>query len=118
MQLPFGVLRWSKTKLRSLQSPDEFTTVERHRSIGNGQLSGLDIDVIVVALKPDASTPEGASELVELIEVTVAHEVAPLRTTPRPTRLVDKDGHRHTLRREPSGNHHRQPVYRLAHSKM
>lgn len=47
----------------------------------------------MVALKPDASLPELAGEVVQLAQIGVRDEMAVVRPAPRPTRFVNEDGH-------------------------
>lgn len=118
MKLPLRKLGWPESKSGSFQPSDEFSAVQSKCTIRDRQLSCFDVDVIVVALKSDATAPQASREIVQLIEVTITDEVTPGRPTPRPACLIDENGHRHTLRRHRTINHHRQVDERLAHSKM
>lgn len=76
---------------------DEISAVDRLGAQGQRPVTIGSVDVIVIALKREATFAEATSELMELVERLVADEMSPPRATPLPNGRVDEHGHRRTV---------------------
>ena len=138
VEFPLQIRGRSESKTCCLQTSHQLSAVALESTALYGDASGLDVDVVVIALKAHTATAECTGKFVQLVEVVVGDQVAPGGPTPRPSGLIDQNCHWLTVertsalstrsfcqrkRRPPQnggvvGEYHRHLRGRLAHSKM
>lgn len=105
MKFPLRERRRPQPQAGSSQPLHQMTTATGFGAEQDRMRSSFDVDVVVVSLEPDSSTAQVRGKVVQLLQARVRHEMTPVRFSPGPASVVDKNRHRPTVPRSSRRDH-------------